>query len=79
MGKNEKDTPLEKIYPKADNLALFVFTLGEKISQQITDLFSNKNFALGAMLDAVASQGTDMAAQEAENFFFRFKPDHKFQ
>lgn len=69
MGKNEKDTPLEKIYPRADKLALFVFTLGQKISQKITDLFSTKNFALGAMLDAVASQGTDMAAQKAEDFF----------
>ena len=48
-------------------LALFVFTLGAKVSQKITDLFAAKSFALGAMLDAVASQGTDVAAVKAAN------------
>jgi len=69
MGKNETDTPLEKIFPKAENQALYIFTLGKSISEKITELFDNKNFALGAMLDAVASQGTDVAAQMAEDFF----------
>lgn len=72
IGKNEKDTPLRKIFPLAENLALFVFTLGEKISQKITELFAQKSFALGAMLDSVASRGADVAAQMAEDFYLGF-------
>lgn len=66
-GMNEKQTPVEQIYPKALRLALFAFTLGKMISEEISLLFKKKEFALGSMLDAVASAGTDKAAQFYEN------------
>jgi hypothetical protein len=68
-GLNEKRTPLDKIYKKADSLALFALTLGEKVSQKIDELFAANEFALGSMLDSVASVGTDKAADSVENHF----------
>jgi len=68
-GLNEKRTPLDEIFKKADNLALFALTLGEKVSQKIDELFGANEFALGSMLDSVASVATDKAADSVENHF----------
>lgn len=65
-GKNETDALLGNIFPEARHLALVVFTLGEKISQNISDLFDSRDFALASMLDAIASQSADMASGYAE-------------
>lgn len=69
-GLNEKRAPLDEIFRKADNLALFALTLGEKVSQKINELFGANEFALGSMLDSAASVGTDEAADIVENRFF---------
>lgn len=69
-GLNEKRTPLDEIFKKADSLALFALTLGEKVSQKIDELFGANEFALGSMLDSVASVATDKAADSVENHFF---------
>lgn len=60
-GRNELSTPLQELYPKADALALFAVTLGPEISREISDAFSTQDFAFGAILDAVASEGADLA------------------
>lgn len=65
-GQNEPETPLELIFPKADRLALFAVTLGSKISLEIEELFKSSDFALGTMLDAVASQAADKAVEVME-------------
>ena len=65
-GLNAPGTPLEKIFPRADQLHLFAFTLGEKISAEIQLLFAGKEFALGSVLDAVASLAADQAGRVAE-------------
>ena len=70
-GKNEKITPVDQIFRKADHLALFVLTIGQKISEQIKRHFKIKEFALGSVLDAVASAGTDRAADNMENYYLR--------
>jgi hypothetical protein len=70
-GMNETDTPLEHIFPRASHLALFAFTLGEKISSEIEQLLQNKNLALGYMLDAVASYCTDKAAEAAQTIYLK--------
>ena len=75
MGENEKETPLKSIFPRARYLALMAFTLGEPISREITRLFDNNDFALGSMLDAVASEGADMATKVAEERFSRYVTD----
>ena len=41
-GKNHDITPLPGIYPQADYLALFAFTLGMAVSQKIDSLFKEK-------------------------------------
>lgn len=78
-GKNSEDAPLEKIYKSADYLALFAITLGEKICQKISALFDEREFALAAMLDSAASEGTENAAAFMENSYRRFlKDNYKF-
>lgn len=66
-GLNEKETPLDEIFRKADNLALFAVTVGENVTDKIDRLFGANDFALGSMLDSAASAGTDKAADSVEN------------
>ncbi len=68
-GLNEKKTPLDEIFKKADSLALFALTIGEKVSQKIDELFAANEFALGSMLDSVASAGTDKTADSVDEYF----------
>jgi len=60
-------TPLAGIFPAADRLDLFAFTLGQAISHEIERLFAG-DFALGAVLDAVASLAADNAGRVAEGW-----------
>jgi hypothetical protein len=69
-GRNEKETPLEHIFPKADNLALFAFTLGLGISQEIEEQAKTNGLAVGFMLDAIASSSADKASKAAADIFF---------
>jgi hypothetical protein len=59
-GRNSHDTPLQHVYPRADSLALFVATLGERVSARITELFAADDMARGFVLDAVASVSADL-------------------
>ena len=68
-GANEPQTPLEKIVTRAERLALFAITLGEEISEKISELFGANDFALGSMLDSAASEGAEEAARLAERRF----------
>jgi hypothetical protein len=62
-GNNEKRTPVEAIYPRAERLALFAVTLGGVLSEEITGLFTDNEPARAYMLDAIASTRADLAAQ----------------
>jgi hypothetical protein len=68
-GNNEPDTPLEHIFPRANHLALFAFTLGKEISREIQRQLKDKNLAKGYMLDTVASYCTDKASEAAQTIF----------
>ncbi len=68
-GNNAEDTPLEYIYPQAEQLALFALTMGSHISKKIELLFNENDFALSSMLDAVASLAADKAAEICEDHF----------
>lgn len=68
QGRNDPHAPLEGIFPRAERLHLFAFTLGERISAEIGRLFAGDDFALGAVLDAVASLGADNAGRVAEEW-----------
>lgn len=66
-GSNESETPVGEIYPRADNLALFAITLGRSVSEIISGLFKENNFALASMIDSVASEATELAGLITES------------
>ncbi len=68
QGLNEPQAPLAAIYPRAAGLELFAFTLGERIGAEIGRLFAGVDFALGSVLDAVASLAADNAGRLAEEW-----------
>ncbi|MCK4311377.1 MAG: hypothetical protein KAW88_01435 [Candidatus Cloacimonetes bacterium] len=67
-GNNSTETPVEQIFPKADNLILFALTMGKEVSEKIETLFKENDFALGSMLDCIASLAADKAVKKLETF-----------
>lgn len=65
-GRNAVDSPLARIYPRADALVLFALTLGSRVSDEINRLFEEREFALAAMLDSAASAGAEFAVRAVE-------------
>lgn len=61
-GRNEPETPVGDIVPRADYLALFAVTLGPQISVEIAERFRTNDLALASMLDSVASAAADRTA-----------------
>jgi hypothetical protein len=71
QGFNEPTSVVADIFPHADHLALFTVTLGAATSHEITEGFATHDFALASMLDAMASESADLAAERAERRFER--------
>lgn len=63
-GVNDAPSVVELIAPKARALMLFALTSGSSITEEIKRLFDKKEVALGYMLDVVASEGTEAAAEK---------------
>jgi hypothetical protein len=68
-GENAERTPLAEIAPHADHLALFAVTLGEEVTKRIALLFAAREFAPAAVLDAVASESAERAAQALQDAY----------
>ena len=68
-GGNIINSVLTSVFIKSNHLALYVFTLGTVISDTINDLFSKNEFALGSMLDSIASAAADRGGEYGESFF----------
>ncbi|HUU96952.1 MAG TPA: vitamin B12 dependent-methionine synthase activation domain-containing protein [Phycisphaerae bacterium] len=68
-GRNEPRTPIGDIFGRADDLALFAVTLGERVGREITQRFQSNELALGAMLDSAASAAADKLAELVETRF----------
>jgi hypothetical protein len=68
-GRNAAETPLAEVFPRAARLALFAASIGEEISRKIEELFSHRDFALGSILDAAASEATENAADVVERVY----------
>ena len=68
-GGNAEDVLLARIYPDADNLALFALTMGYEVSREIEELSNTNEFASGSMLDATASIAADNASEVMERLF----------
>lgn len=71
QGGNDPESPVKPIYRASDSLALFAVTVGEEVCAEISRLFASDDFALGSMLDAAASEGTEMAARLLEESYRR--------
>ncbi len=65
-GNNSVETPVKQIFPKADGLILFALTMGKEVSEKIETLFKENDFALGSMLDNIASLAADNAVRKLE-------------
>lgn len=76
-GLNEKRTPLESIFERADGLVLFALTVGGEVSRKIDELFRLNEFPLASMLDSIASDGTEKAADVAERHFSNILLDRR--
>ena len=68
-GKNAKDTPLENIFPQADYLALFALTIGKKVSETISKFFKENDFAIGSLLDSIATLASYKGTKVIEKYF----------
>ena len=65
-GMNETATPLDAVFRKADNLAVFAVTIGEAVSRKIDQFFKTHEYALASMLDAHASAGAEKVADRLQ-------------
>jgi hypothetical protein len=68
-GDNDPDDPLPGVFPEASSLALFALTMGGGLCHKINDLFDANEFALGSMLDSVASEGAEKVSKLVERRF----------
>ncbi|MCK5457217.1 MAG: hypothetical protein KAI45_08835, partial [Melioribacteraceae bacterium] len=68
-GENEGAIPLELITEKGELLALFIATLGAKVSSKIEELIKEKDYPLGHMLDTIASRSAEKATEIGEKYF----------
>ncbi len=65
-GHNAPDSVVGDVIPRTPHLALFAATLGAETSRAIAAGFESHDFALASMLDAVASDSADRAADVLE-------------
>ena len=63
--------PVSRVVEQSSRLAGLVFTLGEQVSETIAGLFQSRDFALAAMVDAVASESMEVASRQIEAEFSR--------
>ncbi|MFC1574564.1 vitamin B12 dependent-methionine synthase activation domain-containing protein [Gemmatimonadota bacterium] len=61
-GRNADPAPLPGIVERADGLALFAATIGEPVSAKIQELFQENDPATACMLDGIASERAETAA-----------------
>ena len=65
-GTNARPAVLDEILPYAVSRTLFAVTLGPAITEEIRVLIARNEFAEAVMLDAAASCGADLAAEQVE-------------
>ncbi|MBC8384574.1 MAG: hypothetical protein H8E57_03535 [Candidatus Cloacimonetes bacterium] len=76
-GNNSDETPIQNIYQKAENLSLFAVTLGKQVSDKIRELFRENDFALGHLLDCIASLSADNAVRKLEELTTESTEKHR--
>jgi hypothetical protein len=71
QGRNEARTPVADIAPRAARRALFAATLGPETGREIAARFESNDFALGCMLDSIASLAADALAERVAEEYRR--------
>ena len=71
-GGNIINSVISSIFRRSSGLALYIFTLGKEISDNITNLFDRNDFALGSMLDSVASSAADKGGEYGELWYHNY-------
>jgi hypothetical protein len=70
-GENEVPSPVAQIFPRAKRLALFALTVGSDLSDKVVDLFDKHDYALGSMLDSVASEAAENGGQYLTSYYLQ--------
>ncbi len=73
-GRNEPETPVGDIFPRAEGLALFAVTLGQQICTEIDSYFKANDPALACMMDSLASVVADQLTEVVERRFHALLP-----
>lgn len=68
-GRNEPETPLDRIIPRAERLALFAVTLGGAVTDCVRRLFDRAEYPVASALDAAASEAAERAGERLEDLF----------
>ncbi|MDD3732653.1 MAG: vitamin B12 dependent-methionine synthase activation domain-containing protein [candidate division Zixibacteria bacterium] len=68
---NDRSTPVADIFPRAESLALFAVTLGQAVTDRINELMVVNDFATGSMLDSMASESAESAADYIQSCYFK--------
>ena len=73
-GLNSPECPVPPIVAQADGLALFAATMGAALADKCSELFTRGGPALGYMLDAVNSAGSEQLGRQMCRRFLDFLP-----
>jgi hypothetical protein len=76
-GENASESPLQHIFPRADRLALFAATLGNRLAEKNSTLFAEGEAALGYMLDVVTTCGAEYLAELMGLRYFELMPEEQ--
>jgi hypothetical protein len=68
-GDNAEDAVVGLLLGATERIALFAATIGRRISERIEELFAANEYALGSMLDSVASMAADNAADTLASWY----------
>jgi hypothetical protein len=74
-GLNSPECPVPPIVEKADGLALFAATMGSALADKSSELFIKGGAALGYMLDAVNSVGSEQLGRKMCRRFLELLPE----
>jgi hypothetical protein len=74
-GLNSADCPVPPIVAQADGLSLFAATMGSALADKSSELFTKGGPALGFMLDAVNSVGSEQLGRQMCRRFLELLPE----
>ncbi|MBU1100287.1 MAG: hypothetical protein KKA84_07760 [Bacteroidetes bacterium] len=68
-GLNEEENPLQSIYSAADQIALFVITVGGVVTEKIKECMTKNEIVIASMMDTIASLAVENSVGLLEDYF----------